>query len=71
MHSALSARIKKTDRNDALGIAQMMRAVLFKPVYVKTPANQQRRLLLTSRELLQRKAYDIDNDLRGQLRTFA
>jgi transposase len=70
MHAALSARINKTDRNDALGIAQMMRVGLFKPVHVKTPASQQRRLLLTSRKLLQRKVYDIENDLRGQLRNF-
>jgi transposase len=70
LHAALSARINKTDRNDALGIAQMMRVGLFKPVHVKTPASQQRRLLLTSRKLLQRKVYDIENDLRGQLRNF-
>ncbi|AMB44487.1 transposase [Methylobacterium sp. AMS5] len=70
LHAALSARINKTDRNDALGIAQMMRVGLFKPVHVKTPASQQRRLLLTSRKLLQRKAYDIESDLRGQLRNF-
>ena len=70
MRAALSARINKTDRNDALGIAQMMRVGLFKPVHVKTPASQQRRLLLTSRKLLQRKVYDIENDLRGQLRNF-
>lgn len=43
---------------------------LFKAVHVKTPASQQRRLLLTSRKLLQRKAYDIENGLRGQLRNF-
>ncbi|MGU3662450.1 IS110 family transposase, partial [Methylobacterium fujisawaense] len=54
----------------AMGIAQMMRVGLFKPVHVKTPASQQRRLLLTSRKLLQRKAYDIESDLRGQLRNF-
>src|SRR5919107_5711171 len=70
MHAVLSARINKTDRNDALGIAQMMRVGLFKPVHVKAPASQQRRLLLTSRKLLQRKVYDIENDLRGQLRNF-
>ena len=47
-----------------------MRVGLFKPVHVKTPASQQRRLLLTSRKLLQRKAYDIESDVRGQLRNF-
>jgi transposase len=70
MHAALSARINKTDRNDARGIAQMMRVGLFKAVHVKTPASQHRRLLLTSRKLLQRKVYDIENDLRGSLRNF-
>jgi transposase len=67
MHTVLSARINKTDRNDALGIAQMMRVGLFKVVHVKTPASQQRRLLLTARKLLQRK---VNDDLRGQLRNF-
>jgi transposase len=70
MHAALSARINKTDRNDAHGIAQMMRVGLFKAVHVKTPASQQRRLLLTSRKLLQRKVQDLENDLRGSLRNF-
>ena len=40
MHAALSAQINKTDRNDALGIAQMMRVGLYKAVHVKTPASQ-------------------------------
>ena len=70
MRAALSARINKTDRNDAHGIAQMMRVGLFKAVHVKTPASQQRRLLLTSRKLLQRKVQDLENDLRGSLRNF-
>lgn len=70
MHAALSARINKTDRNDARGIAQMMRVGLFKPVHVKTLESQHRRLLLTSRKLLQGKIHDIENDLRGSLRTF-
>src|SRR5918997_5621856 len=70
MHAALSARINKTDRNDAHGIAQMMRVGLFKAVHVKTPASQRRRFLLTSRKLLQRKVQDLENDLRGSLRNF-
>ncbi|MDR6305975.1 hypothetical protein GGQ85_003703 [Nitrobacter vulgaris] len=51
---AKTSLINKTDRNDARGIAQMMRVGLFKAVHVKTPASQHRRLLLTSRKLLQR-----------------
>jgi transposase len=37
MRAVLKARINKTDRNDARGIAQMMRVGLYRPVHVKTP----------------------------------
>ena len=40
MHVSHFAQINKTDRNDALGITQMMRVGLYKAVHVKTPANQ-------------------------------
>ena len=50
MKALLKAQqINKSDRNDARGIAQMMRVGLFKPVHVKTLASQERRMLLTSR----------------------
>jgi len=61
----LKAQVNKTDRNDARGIAQMMRVNLFRPVHVKTLASQRRRALLTARKLLQEKAIDIENDIRG------
>jgi transposase len=60
----------KTDRNDARGIAQMMRVKLFRPVHVKTLRSQQRRALLPARKLLQEKAIAIENDIRGLLRNF-
>jgi transposase len=63
-------QINKSDRNDARGIAQMMRVGLFKPVHVKTLVTQEQRMLLTSRKLLQRKLLDIECDLRGTLRNF-
>lgn len=66
----LKARINKTDRNDARGIAQMMRVNLFRPVHVKTLTSQKRRALLTARKLLQEKAIAIENDMRGMLRNF-
>jgi transposase len=66
----LKAQINKTDRNDARGIAQIMRVNLFRPVHVKTLASQKRRALLTARKLLQEKAIAIDNDIRGLLRNF-
>jgi transposase len=71
MKALLTAQqINKTDRNDARGIAQMMRVGLFKPVHVKTLAAQEQRMLLTSRKLLQRKLLDLECDLRGTLRNF-
>jgi transposase len=70
MRAVLQAQINKTDRNDARGIAQMMRAGLYRPVHVKTLRSQKLRMLLTHRKLLQSKALAIDNDLRGTLRNF-
>jgi transposase len=70
MKAALSAQINKSDRNDARGIAQMMRVGLYKPVHVKTLASQERRLLLANRKLLQSKMLDIERELRGTLRNF-
>ena len=66
----LKAQVNKSDRNDARGIAQMMRVNLFRPVHVKTLTSQKRRALLTARKLLQEKALAIENDIRGLLRNF-
>ena len=70
MRAVLQAQINKTDRNDARGMAQMMRAGLYRPVHVKTLRSQKLRTLLTHRKLLQSKAIAVDNDLRGTLRNF-
>jgi len=70
MRAVLKAQINKTDRNDARGIAQMMRAGLYRPVHVKTLRSQKLRMLLVHRKLLQSKSIAIENDLRGTLRNF-
>ena len=70
MQAVLKAQINKTDRNDARGIAQMIRVGLYRPVHVKTLRSQKLRMLLTHRKLLQSKAIAIENDLRGALRNF-
>ena len=70
MRAVLKAQINKTDRNDARGVAQMMRVGLYRPVHVKTLRSQKLRMLLTHRKLLQSKAIAIDNDLRASLRNF-
>ena len=65
------AQINKTDRNDARGVAQMMRVGLYRPVHVKTLRSQKLRMLLTHRKLLQSKASNPrersgeDNDRAG------
>jgi transposase len=68
MRAVLKAQIHKTDRNDARGIAQMMRVGLYRPVHVKT--SQKLRMLLTHRKLLQSQAIAIENDVRATLRNF-
>jgi transposase len=71
MKAVLKAQqVNKSDRNDARGIAQMMRVGLYKAVHVKTLASQQARMLLTSRKLLGDKLQDMENELRGTLRNF-
>src|SRR5215213_2321581 len=70
MKAALAAQVNKTDRNDARGIAQMMRVGLFRPVHVKTRTSQERRMLLTSRKLIQEQIRVVENHIRGSLRTF-
>src|SRR5215475_12165518 len=70
MRAVLKAQINKTDRNDARGIAQMMRVGLYRPVHVKTLRSQKLRMLLTHRKLLQSKAIAVENDLRASLRNF-
>ena len=45
MRAMLKAQINKTDRNDARGIAQMMRVGLYRAVHVKTLRSQKLRVL--------------------------
>jgi transposase len=70
MQKALSAQRNKTDRNDARGIAHMMRVGWFRKVHVKDDGSQRLRVLLASRRLVKRKFIDIENELRGSLKAF-
>jgi transposase len=60
----------KSDRNDARGIAQLMRLGWFRPVHCKSMSAQETRAVLTSRKLVQSKLHDVENHLRGILRGF-
>src|SRR6201993_4248041 len=60
----------KSDRNDARGIAQLMRLGWFRPVHCKSIGAQEVRGELTARKLIESKLQDVENSLRGILRNF-
>ncbi|WP_081356553.1 IS110 family transposase [Agrobacterium vitis] len=68
--AALNAMLNKTDRNDARGIAQLMRTGWFRPVHVESEAAQALRVLLASRKALLGKMIDMENMIRGLIRPF-
>jgi transposase len=70
VRDAFKARPVKSDRNDARGIAQLMRLGWFRPVHCKSMAAQEVRAILTARKLVQSKLLDVENILRGILRGF-
>jgi transposase len=67
--AALQAGLRnKSDRNDARGIAQLMRLNAFRPVWVKSPQSQRTNAMLTARNPLQEQLIRIENVVRGPLR---
>jgi transposase len=70
VRNAFKAMPVKSDRNDARGIAQLMRLGWFRPVHCKSMAAQEVRAILTARKLVQSKLLDVENSLRGILRGF-
>ena len=70
VRNALKTMPVKTDRNDARGIAQLMRLGWFRPVHCKSMEAQETRALLTARRLVKSKLHDIEMSLRGILRGF-
>ena len=70
MRAVLKAQINKTDRNDARGIAQLVRLGWFRQVHVKSEEAERTRTLLVNRQQLLSKALDIENSVRGSLKVF-
>jgi transposase len=70
VRDAFKAMPVKSDRNDARGIAQLMRLGWFRPVHCKSIGAQETRAVLTARKLVQSKLFDVENSLRGILRGF-
>jgi transposase len=68
--AGLSAMRNKTDRNDARGIAHLLRLGWFRQVHIKSEEAQQVRMALVNRQQLLNKAHDIENAVRGSLKVF-
>lgn len=67
---ALSMRRNKTDRNDAHGLAELMRIGWFKEAHVRTPAAQHIRSMMNARYQLRTCRRDILNQMRGIVKVF-
>lgn len=70
VRAALSSMVVKTDRNDARGMAQLLRMGWFRPVHLKSMDAREQRALLSARETLARRLMDVENSVRGLLRGF-
>lgn len=68
--NTLSAMRNKTDRNDARGIAQILRTGWYSRVHIKSLHSHRVRALLASRKVIMKKCVDLENELRGLLRVF-
>jgi transposase len=68
--AALSMRLNKTDRNDAAGLAQLMRMGWYREVQVKQLGAHGDGALLASRALLVRQRCELENQIRGLLKNF-
>lgn len=68
--AALSMRLNKTDRNDAQGLAQLMRMGWYREVKVKGMAAHADGALLASRALLVTQRCELENQIRGLLKNF-
>ena len=67
---ALDAQRNKTDKNDARGLAHLVRSSWYRPVHVKSEESHKLRLLLGHRRTLKRKLLDIENEVRHSLKVF-
>jgi len=68
--AALNAQQVKTDRNDARGLAHIVRTGWYREVHVKSDHNQRLRVLLNNRRHLMEARIAIENQIRGTLKIF-
>jgi transposase len=68
--TTLSSLRNKTDRNDARGIAQILRTGWYREVHVKSLESQRLKTLLAVRKALLRRRIDLENEVRGLLKVY-
>jgi transposase len=67
---AMRSRRVKTDKADALALAEMLRTGWYREVYVKSAESHRLKALLGSRDQLVRSKRSLGNQVRGLLRPF-
>jgi transposase len=70
MSAILSIRVNKTDKNDARGIAEALKAGMFTKVHPKPQEAIDKGVVLTMRRSLVSQRTDIKNHIRGVLKTY-
>lgn len=68
--AVLSVRVNKTDRNDARGLAELVRGGFGREVRVKSERAQQVRAFLSARTRLIKLRVELENSVRGLLKPF-
>ena len=68
-HGVLKLQMNKTDKNDAHGLAQIMRCGWYKEVAVKSFESHKSRALFRTRSNLVTMRTDLINQIRGTLKT--
>lgn len=68
----LESQRNKTDRNDARGLAQMVRmgGDFIRPVIIRSQSSQEARALLTMRQFLVHQKVSLENNITGTLKPF-
>src|SRR5262245_14294128 len=69
-HAVMKLQHNKTDANDAALLAELARTGFYRGVVAKSVAAHETRALLKAHDLLVRQRRDLDNTIRGLLRSF-
>lgn len=67
-HAALSVRMNKSDRNDARGLAELVRVGWYREVKIKSEESQKVRAILVARFRLVSMRRDIENQVRSLIK---